>query len=327
MIYFVLAVSVLGQADQIGGVLELTGEAAKVEFGGGALTLIHDSTEDELVCSGSIRASDVRIAGTSSSVLDLLATVSILRTTFGFATYAVPGRSSIAIAVQSSVPTDTPMSHRPPAQGLRAGFLDLVSSLWRSTAGTDGCTSPYIDWEQVNRSTGEVQSIVAVCFNNSFQEWVDDHIGGDISIGTSDSCDGSVSRNPARLRAIWRIAMPSAGLFYMARGINRAIMLNTSMIDCKNGEQVEYAGIHYKRTPNGEHFPWWHGDGNVWDGAGNPSLLSGTQNTYLCKDSSVCGYEVPGCGDGTCDDMLYHRIVVRPAHEPPVLELPTGIPI
>lgn len=72
MIYFALAVSVLGQAVQNGAVLELTGEAAKVEFGG-ALTLIHNSTEDELVCSGKIRASDVVIKGTTTTVAQMLA--------------------------------------------------------------------------------------------------------------------------------------------------------------------------------------------------------------------------------------------------------------
>ena len=72
MISFVLAVSVLGQAADNGGVLELIGEAAKVEFGG-ALTLIHDSTEDELVCSGKIRASDVVIQGTTTTVAQMMA--------------------------------------------------------------------------------------------------------------------------------------------------------------------------------------------------------------------------------------------------------------
>ena len=71
MIYFVLAVSVLGQAVQNGALLELTGEAARVEFGG-ALTLIHNSTEDELVCSGKIRASDVIIEGTTTTVGEMM---------------------------------------------------------------------------------------------------------------------------------------------------------------------------------------------------------------------------------------------------------------
>jgi len=79
MIYFVLAVLVLGQAVQNGALLELTGEAARVEFGG-ALTLIHNSTEDELVCSGKIRASDVIIEGTTTTVADLIGEVDMLKT-------------------------------------------------------------------------------------------------------------------------------------------------------------------------------------------------------------------------------------------------------
>ena len=69
MIYFVLVASVLAVQD--GAVLELTGEAPKVEFGG-ALTLIHNATEDQLTCSGKIQASDVLIEGTSTTVADLI---------------------------------------------------------------------------------------------------------------------------------------------------------------------------------------------------------------------------------------------------------------
>lgn len=76
MIYLVLAVSLLGQAVQNGAVIELTGEAAKIEFGG-ALTLIHNSTEDELVCSGKIRASDIRV--NEHSLLGLTAELAALR--------------------------------------------------------------------------------------------------------------------------------------------------------------------------------------------------------------------------------------------------------
>ena len=76
MIYFVLVASVL--AVQNGAVLEMTGDAAKIEFGG-ALTLIHNTTEDELVCSGKIKATDVLIEGTSTTVADLIGEVATLR--------------------------------------------------------------------------------------------------------------------------------------------------------------------------------------------------------------------------------------------------------
>jgi len=71
MIYFVFAVSVLAQSVQNGALLNLSGEAAKVEFGG-SLSLIHNSTEDELVCSGKIRASDVIIEGMNISVAEMM---------------------------------------------------------------------------------------------------------------------------------------------------------------------------------------------------------------------------------------------------------------
>ena len=76
MIYFVFVASVL--AVQNGAVLDMTGEAAKINFDG-ALTLIHNATEDKLTCSGTLEASDVRIAGTSTTVADLIGEVATLR--------------------------------------------------------------------------------------------------------------------------------------------------------------------------------------------------------------------------------------------------------
>jgi len=65
-------------------VLELTGDAPTVHFGelGGSntLTLMHNSTDDELVCSGKIRASDVVIEGTSTTVANLIGEVATLKT-------------------------------------------------------------------------------------------------------------------------------------------------------------------------------------------------------------------------------------------------------
>jgi len=55
-----------------GSSLELTGNAPKVEFGG-ALTLIHNASEDKLVCSGEFEAADLRIAGTSTTVAQMMA--------------------------------------------------------------------------------------------------------------------------------------------------------------------------------------------------------------------------------------------------------------
>ena len=80
MIYFVFVTSVL--AVQNGAVLEMTGDAAKIEFGG-ALTLIHNTSENQLTCSGKIQASDVLIEGTSTSVADLISRMATLETQMG----------------------------------------------------------------------------------------------------------------------------------------------------------------------------------------------------------------------------------------------------
>jgi len=85
MIYFVLAALALGfvKAEK-SAILELTGDAPTVHFGelGGSdvLTLVHNSTEDELVCSGKIRASDVVIEGTTTTVAQMMTRLSSLET-------------------------------------------------------------------------------------------------------------------------------------------------------------------------------------------------------------------------------------------------------
>ena len=61
-----------------GGLLELTGDEAQIIFGE-SLTLTHNATEDELVCSGKIRAADVVIQGTNKSVADLIRDVAELK--------------------------------------------------------------------------------------------------------------------------------------------------------------------------------------------------------------------------------------------------------
>ena len=72
----------LGQVAQNGAVIELTGDAPTVHFGelGGSntLTLVHNSTDDELVCSGKIRASDVLIEGTSTTVAQMMTRLVLL---------------------------------------------------------------------------------------------------------------------------------------------------------------------------------------------------------------------------------------------------------
>ena len=78
MIYFVLAACVLAVQ---GAELQIKGDAndeSKVEFGG-ALTLSHNAAGDELVCSGKIKAADVLVEGTSTTVADLIGEVATIR--------------------------------------------------------------------------------------------------------------------------------------------------------------------------------------------------------------------------------------------------------
>ena len=59
----------------------IMGNTPTIDFvdDGTKLTLIHNATEDELVCSGKIRATDVLIEGTSTTVADLIGEVAALR--------------------------------------------------------------------------------------------------------------------------------------------------------------------------------------------------------------------------------------------------------
>ena len=69
-----LAASVVGPAALDGDVLHVTGETPTLDFGGGAVTLVHDAAEDQLSCSGRIQATDlfVEVDGTMMSVAALL---------------------------------------------------------------------------------------------------------------------------------------------------------------------------------------------------------------------------------------------------------------
>ena len=84
MIHFVFVASVLGQqVAPNGAVVELTGQTPRVIYGqlnaSDALTLTRNSSEDKLACSGEFEAADLRIAGTSTTVADLIGEVAALR--------------------------------------------------------------------------------------------------------------------------------------------------------------------------------------------------------------------------------------------------------
>ena len=78
MIYFLLATLVLGQDPTR---FQIAGARSVIQFGtqDDSVTLIRNATEDELVCSGKIKATDVLIEGTTTTVADLIGEVATLR--------------------------------------------------------------------------------------------------------------------------------------------------------------------------------------------------------------------------------------------------------
>ena len=78
MAYFLLATSVLGQDPTR---FTISGAQSVLQFGShdDSIRLIRNATEDELVCSGKIKAADVLIEGTSTTVADLIGEVATLR--------------------------------------------------------------------------------------------------------------------------------------------------------------------------------------------------------------------------------------------------------
>ena len=63
------------------------------------------------------------------------------------------------------------------------------------------------------------------------------------------------------------------------------------------------AGLHYKRTGAGEHYPWWDKNGNVIRHAG-----------YLCTDAKSCQYAGCNFASSTCKwngkTTFHHKISV-----------------
>jgi len=70
-------------AVQNGAVLELAGQTPRLIYGqlndSDSLTLTRNTSEDKLVCSGEFEAADLRIAGSSTTVADLIGEVAALR--------------------------------------------------------------------------------------------------------------------------------------------------------------------------------------------------------------------------------------------------------
>lgn len=124
MIYFLFAVSALGQVEPRAK-LELAGEAAEIKFGG-ALTLVHNSPADELVCSGKIRASDVVIDGTTTTVADVIRRMTTLETEVA----AVKQHLGLVPSPPSPPPSPS-LPPSPPNLSLDT-YYDRLSSDWLS---------------------------------------------------------------------------------------------------------------------------------------------------------------------------------------------------
>jgi len=72
MIHFILVASVLGQDPTR---FQIAGTQSVIQFGSqdDSVTLIRNATEDELVCSGKFKATDVLIEGTTTTVAQMMA--------------------------------------------------------------------------------------------------------------------------------------------------------------------------------------------------------------------------------------------------------------
>lgn len=110
---FVLVALALGFVrGEKSAILELTGDAPTLQFGelGGSdvLTLVHSPAEDKLRCSGTLEASDVRIAGTSTTVADLIGDVAALRQEMA----AV--KAFVGMMPPPATPPSTPLPSTPP---------------------------------------------------------------------------------------------------------------------------------------------------------------------------------------------------------------------
>ena len=140
MIYFVFVTSVL--AVQNGAVLEMTGDVNVIEFGG-ALTLIHNTTEDELVCSGKIKATDVLIEGTSTTVADLIGEFDAMKTRMA----AI--ERFVGMMPPPAAPPDLPPPRAPWSDVCSTGF----SSSWSPNSGPG---------DYANRGTANVPGVMAL---------------------------------------------------------------------------------------------------------------------------------------------------------------------
>ena len=150
-------------------------------------------------------------------------------------------------------------------------YTELTESIWQQNE------TEFL-WHILN-SDGSTEADVRTKFNNTYAHWEANHTGGDggslSSVATPD------------LEATWSIYIPSLSIDIQPTGIVRAVPF-------KGVAYSETAyGLHYKRTSQGEHYPWFDADGTM------------TDEGYLCNNVSSCGYSY-----GSIDGKT-HIIAVR----------------
>ena len=165
--------------------------------------------------------------------------------------------------VQSSVPASVKTNHLLKYQIANpntANFKDLVKRNW------DGAYSPWIKWEVYTEDMSGLYADIRIRFKNTYDEWATSHKGDDVG----------------KLKAYWSASIPSLKVSYRDwTGLVRAVMLGEKF---GSGPSV---GLHYKRTNNGEHYPWWQASGVLQKNGAHD------WGGYLCTKPDVCGYD--GC--------------------------------
>ena len=101
-----------------GAVLELTGQNPSVVYGplhaSDSLTSTRNASEDKLVCSGEFEAADLRIAGTSTTVADLIGEVATLKAQMAYVLRSITPPPA-SPPPPSSPPSVPPQFPPPPA--------------------------------------------------------------------------------------------------------------------------------------------------------------------------------------------------------------------
>jgi hypothetical protein len=150
-------------------------------------------------------------------------------------------------------------------------YTELTESIWQQNE------TEFL-WHILN-SDGSTEADVRTKFNNTYAHWEANHTGGD-----GGSLSSVVTPD---LEATWSIYIPSLSIDIQPTGIVRAVPF-------KGVAYSETAyGLHYKRTSQGEHYPWFDADGTM------------TYEGYLCNNVSSCGYSYGNINGKT------HIIAVR----------------